>query len=73
MFRCTCCGRWTVEVMALDRGRGRGRGGLSVFYRTYRDGRIFEEYLTHDALERELTEQGIFEYLVEVPDVRNAA
>jgi hypothetical protein len=71
MFRCTCCGRWTVDVIALDRGRG--RGGLSVFYRAYRDGRIFEEYLTHDALERELTDQGIFEYLVEAPDIPQAA
>ena len=71
MFRCTCCGRWTVEVIALDRGAG--RGGLSVFYRVYRDGRIFDEYLTHEALERELTEQGIFEYLAEVPEVRKAA
>jgi hypothetical protein len=62
MLRCTCCGRWTVEAVTLVRDR------RHTFYRVRRDGVMWDEYLTTAALETELTEQGVFEYLAEVSE-----
>ncbi len=70
MFRCTCCGRWTVEVITDLVGRDGRR--VPQFYRVKYDGRLHEEYLTWEALERELSEFGVLEYLTEVDD-RKAA
>jgi len=61
MLRCTCCGRWTVEVITDLAGR-------RPFWRVRKDGRTWDEYLTLTALERDLTEQGVYEYLTEVAD-----
>jgi len=63
MLRCTCCGRWTVETVTLLRGQRR-----QTFYRLRRDGVTWDEYLTLAALETELDEQGVLEYLVDVPE-----
>jgi hypothetical protein len=59
MLRCTCCGRWTVEAVALDRGRG---AGVQAFYRVRYEGHTWEEYLTLAAAETDLAERGILEY-----------
>lgn len=67
MLRCTCCGRWTVEVITdLDR-RHTGRRG-QPFYRVTFAGRLWDEYLTLAAAEAALAEQGVLEYLAEVPE-----
>jgi hypothetical protein len=65
MLRCTCCGRWTVEAITLDRMRGRGP---QTFYRVRRNGAIWDGFLTLAAVETALTEQGVFEYLAEIAD-----
>lgn len=61
MLRCTCCGRWTVEVIADLAGR-------APFVRVRRAGVVWDEYLTWPAAEDELAAQGVLEYLAEVPD-----
>lgn len=60
MIRCVCCGRYQVEEIVLDRGRGAGRQRrYRLTQRTDTGVYIVAEAATLDDLVAELDERGI--------------
>lgn len=56
MIRCSCCGTYTVEEIALDLMRGAGPRRI---YRLKQDGYVFAEAPDLDALAVEIDARGI--------------